>query len=104
MTDKEINLELAKAIGWPRVWEHNFEVLVGLRTGDAGRVFDYTDPTVIWPIAKRYCIFPQQSYMGDFPWLVQFEVRNGPPGDGIVFETTADRAVAVAVIRYLSQK
>jgi hypothetical protein len=104
MTDKEINMALAKAIGWPRVWEHNFEVLVGLRTGDEGRVFDYTDPAVIWPIAKRYDTFPKPSYLRSTPWVAQFEVGAKPGWVGFIYETTAERASALAAIEYLRQK
>jgi hypothetical protein len=68
MTDTDINLRLAFAIGWPRV--HVTGATVFVHTSNdidkfkdrgmwiKGRIFDYRDPAVIWPIAEKYSLFP----------------------------------------------
>jgi len=101
MTDAEISRELALAIGYTaseinatpdfcNVWH---------KTGpghffcDAWHHFDYTDPLVIWPIAKRYKCFPYHSAF-DRPGRQWASVVGGK-----MFEAaTPEMAVALAVI------
>ena len=101
MTDLEINKALALAIGWtenrrdengcldPDIavfsdgsWDVEDEVKVW--DGLYWRTFDYRDPTVIWPIAKRYYVFPR---MCRGQWLTTAGLYN-----------TAEKAIAMAVI------
>lgn len=69
MTDSEINLSLAIAIGWPSftVIPRGSRVLVpDERPGQAGksRLFDYREPEVIWEIARHYDAFPKSMRTG----------------------------------------
>lgn len=103
MTDLEINKALALAIGHPewavRLYGHSNVIVCTTGLGEwpeVWKLFDYRDPTVIWPIAERYNAFP---FMEDFgtlkgKWLAQ-------PGFNDRFERVADtaaKAVALAVI------
>ena len=99
MTDQEINERLALAIGWPSTYTlHDGTVYVHEHQNDrfrfgsiwiCGRVFDYLDPAVIWPIIVRYYCFPKMCG-GEWMCLQQW-------GD------TPEKAAALAVIR-LSEK
>ena len=87
MTDTEINIALAKAIGWA---EKDIDRFHQYRSGAivcGGRYFDYRDPAVIWPIAKHYKVFPQVNAHG--LWAVDWY---GPTAD------TPEKAVALVVI------
>ena len=59
MTDQEINIALAKAIGWQEkdIWVTERSVLLAVRCNSPWAewtAFDYRDPAVIWPISKRW--------------------------------------------------
>ena len=83
MTDIEISRALALAIGWTedRRDENGCldpDVIIEGKafSQEAGvfvwfdeiqwKRFDYRDPTVIWPIAERYSVFPQGISNGDY--------------------------------------
>lgn len=68
----EVNEALALAIGHPRSHvitcydndsadEDEFRAVYVLLGGE-WRLFDYEDPSVIWPIAERFDCFPQRNY------------------------------------------
>ena len=92
-TDLEISKALALAIGW-----HEDHVLPSDKNPDmkqcwvwlgyAWKVFDYRDPTVIWPIAMEYDVFPKKDSIGLWSsdmWYTE--------------DKTPEKAVALAVIR-----
>lgn len=105
MNDAEISRRLALAIGWEphnvtTQWgkdefAHCFGGIQFVQDGGAAwRLFDYRDPTVIWPIAERFDCFPRLwDGSGDSAWLAYC-------GDsGATFAGTAAKAVALAVIK-----
>jgi len=107
MTGAEISHKLAMAIGWKanecRVYhtgrgdEHRAEVFYQPLMAPAGcriwRAFSYTDPAVIWPIAKHYKCFPYNSQF-DRPSRQWAAILGGK-----VYEAaTPELAVALAVI------
>jgi len=74
MNDREINLELAYAIGWNVVHTVAGYVFVTANEIDRfkvgsrwfkGRIIDYRDPVTIWPIAEKYGLFPSGISSGD---------------------------------------
>lgn len=104
MTDLEINKALALAIGWtenrrdengcldpdiavfgdcPNKDDDEVKVWDGVRW----RTFDYRDPTVIWPIAKRYYKFPRLCHGR---WTAGVWITKG--------YATPEEAIAMAVI------
>ena len=88
MTDQEINIALAKAIGWA---EKDIDRFHQYRSGAivcGGRYFDYRDPAVIWPIAKHYRVFPRYAPR-DNVWFEEWFYNVSP---------TPELAVAMAVI------
>ena len=104
MTDLEISKALALAIGWTedREDEHggidpdiaifgdtqfSKDDVLCCWDGNEWRHFDYRDPAVIWPIAKRLDMFPGKGKDG--LWAVDWY---GPAAD------TPEKAVAMAVI------
>lgn len=91
MTDHaDLSRRLAIAIGW-QDWAvttaQNGSVYVW--TPECGRVFDYRDPAVIWPIAERYDCFPCGN--GGGVWAASTGIK-------VYFGDTAAEAVARAVI------
>lgn len=103
-SDAEISRRLALAIGWPATYQlPDQTVYVHANPDDRfsrcgvwvnGRVFDYRDPAVIWPIAERFNLFPGK-------WGGSWEVC-----DDAGEETSADtaaKAVALAVINAKEQ-
>ncbi len=98
MTDAEINRHLALAIGWKAEQMEASAVCDGVILpnpdhGENYRVFDYRDPTVIWPVAERYKCFPDHCAddRGDwFAWCRRIH--------DFVHADTAAKAVALAVI------
>ena len=101
MTDAEISHKLALALGYLpsdiyaskafcNVHHKTGPVHVGCATFHR---FDYTDPAVIWPIAKHYKCFPYHSQF-DRPGRQWAAVLGGK-----VYEAAApEMAVALAVI------
>ena len=98
MTDQQINIALAKAIGWADkdITKTQVDVFVcaakDKRFGRLWSYFDYRDPAVIWPIAKHFDAFPQKSLWDDSCWIVSREHLNSD------YQDTAEKAVALAVI------
>ena len=99
MNDLQINRALALAIGWRNQdvemrWGHVY-VFGGYRYVRAGhgawRIFDHTDPGVIWPIAERYNCFPMRYHTADWGACLS--------GFPVAHADTAAKAVALAVIR-----
>lgn len=85
MTDLEISKGLALAIGWTENRRDETGCLdpdiavfgsgldsahmpdeIKVWDGEEWRTFDYRDPTVIWPIAERYGVFPSDMVTGNF--------------------------------------
>jgi hypothetical protein len=97
MTDNEISAALAKAIGWPKIVEDADQVYVSLLDSFYDRVFDYRAPDVAWPIAKRFSMFPEQSYRSE-GGLVRYESKDHRVGEVLVYADTPEKAVALAVI------
>ena len=102
LTDAEICRRLALAIGWKHCdvttqwgkgeFAHCFGGIRFVQEGGAAwRIFDYRDPTVIWPIAERFDAFPAR--IGD-GWDVYM-----PDTDEYTRSDTAAKAVALAVIK-----
>lgn len=90
MTDAEISLALALAIGWPDWAVATTQTgRIYVWTPECGREFDYRDPTVIWPIAERYNFFPVRWANGTW---------NAAKMGVIAKADTAAKAVALAVI------
>lgn len=102
MTDAEISHKLALAIGYAERdvagATHSSAVTVRhaagpINAGQGWYLFDYTDPAVIWPIAKHYKCFPYHSQF-DRPGRKWAAVLGGK-----VYEAAApEMAVALAVI------
>lgn len=100
MTDAGISHKLALAIGWqPSKIKVHQDRQVLIDTSDypwpwcEWTEFDYTDPAVIWPIAKHYKCFPYHSQF-DRPGRQWAAVLGGK-----VYEAdTPEMAVALAVI------
>ena len=103
-SDIEINLALARAIGWSDnrksgLGQPDPDVIVWTRVGELPEVavwfdrdwkkFDFMDPTVIWPIATKYEIYPQR--FGARYWTAS-------SGNQVYFHGTPGGAVALAVI------
>ena len=97
MKDAEISKALAMAIGWPEsdidasgYWVFVCYEVATLAQPATWRIFDYRNPTVIWPIAERYDCFPMKVYSKIPKWQA---ITNE------VYESdTAAKAVAIAVI------
>jgi hypothetical protein len=115
MTDQEISLQLALAIGHKSGWVNTHGTdSVWVFTGTTNRQFDYRDPLVIWPIAERYSAFPSSISSGSFRkakaqgytdvsgWeVLMYNYRTGSERVGHWVNTKADtaaKAVALAVI------
>lgn len=103
LTDLEINKRLALKIGWTGIKSVGDTCFVPGYTGDKfkvankwmrGRVFDYLDPTVIWPIAERYNVWPGRVIGGPSKgkWFAYGDVREP------IIADTAAMAVALGVI------
>lgn len=101
MTDLEINRRLALAIGWKASDGRIVDGIVEVRWGTEWMLskgyfvwneFDYRSADVIWPIAKRYNMFPQM--IGE-SWIVW-------NGEKSLIADSPEKAVALAVIE--SQK
>ena len=58
MTDQQINIALAKAIGWTEKDIDRTYIFPSGKIFCNHCVFDYRDPAVIWPIAKHFGCFP----------------------------------------------
>lgn len=91
-TDLEISKALALAIGWRE--DQMYISLAGqiFIRPEKFRVFDYRDPTVIWPIAAKYNRFPSRCSSGVWSSNNWFTEANTP-----------ELAVAEVVIR-MAQK
>lgn len=131
MTDIEISKALALAIGWIEnkldkngcndsdIAVFGYSEIpesdeVKVWTGTKWRTFDYQDPTVIWPIAERYSVFPSSVSNGDYAaaekqgypinrqWEClrwHYEKINGKARGWVRYEAdTAAKAAALAVI------
>lgn len=131
MTDIEISRALALAIGWTedRRDENGCldpDVIIEGEAfcQEAGvfvwfdeiqwKRFDYRDPTVIWPIAERYSLFPGGVSKGDYATAEKrgyainsgweclrwhYEKIDGKPRGWVRYTAdTAAKAVALAVI------
>ena len=101
MTDLEISKALALAIGWQHhQMQETFEGLLvctriaTLRQFSTWRLFDYRDPTVIWPIAERYGGFPKRASAS---WVAVHH-KLLPGISCPYYADTAAKAVALAVI------
>ena len=92
MTDQEINIALAEAIGWERAKEFSWGVMVS-SDGLNWRLFDYRNPAVIWPIATKYDAFPMRSCEPGL-WHAPYMGDDTHPSYG----ATPELAVAMAVI------
>ena len=109
MNDHDINKALALAIGWKPTQLSESTGFLGpvlyccvavatLKTQAVWRLFDYRDPTIIWPIAERHRMFPTwDTTYGQ--WTVCAAVPRGVMASPI-FADTAAQAVALAVIRF----
>jgi len=121
MTDLEISKALALAIGWK---EADIDVsgsavyvcfeVATLTRPATWRIFDYRNPTVIWPIAERYGFFPSGISTGDYlaaekkghgiyrSWEClrwHYETIKGKARGWVRYEAdTVAKAVALAVI------
>ena len=96
MTNNEMNIALAKAIGWQQVdiQQDPFGVYVRTRRTWGWQLrewsrFDYKDPTVIWPIAEKYDHFPFKTGIDRGLWCTTFDGQS---------HETPELAVALAVI------
>lgn len=89
MTDIEIDVALAKAIGWP---DKSMKILkqLWLYTGYKWTLFNHKDWNVVGPIAAKYNLFP---YSAAGWWIVA--------GTGCPSSTTAQGAIALAAIQEL---
>lgn len=65
-----------------------------------GRVFDYHDPAVIWPIAERFNAFP---LWGGSTWFAAVKKDIHPVKRIALQADTAAKAVALAVIKSKEQ-
>lgn len=112
MNDAEISRKLALAIGWEsdQMTEHMGSLYVAdwPRKDNRKAVllhggfyvpplspwdkFDYRDPSVIWPIAERFNLFPGR-------WLHSWVVLDDDLGIEVSADT-ASKAVALAVIKH----
>ena len=105
MGNDEINRLLALAIGWidDRIGDDGSPdpdviidsergVLVWMNTH--WREFSYCDPTVIWPVAEKYDVFPERCAGG---W-VSMRKRVLPEPSQRFYADSAEKAVALAVI------
>lgn len=98
MTDAQISMRLAMAIGWDVLPVEDVDdgVIVLDHAKQIDRYFDYRDPDVIWPIAERFDCFPVQANHhkrhGGRGWIV-------PTGTISDVHETAAKAVALAVIK-----
>lgn len=101
MTDAEISRRLALAIGYkPKAALRNLAGGISVLRdaspqGYAVRGwyhFDYRDPSVIWPIAERFNLFPGR-------WQDSWEVWDDDLGIEVSADTAA-KAVALAVIKH----
>ena len=90
MTDLEISKALALAIGWKRtLTSSKADICYVQIVKNEWRAFDYRDPAVIWPIAKKFDLFPCQVF--DDKWVVDWNISDSS------FDTP-EKAVAMAVI------
>jgi hypothetical protein len=94
MTDLQISIALALAIGWKRMLPN--PEADGLKqcwvwTGGAWRVFDYREWNVIGPIAAKFDCFPFRVYCG---WRAPL----GAAWSTVKDAETPQRAIALAVI------
>lgn len=110
MTEHQINVALALAIGWHKsqLSEIGGVLYVEFKTERSDpfvfhslRPFSYTDPAVIWPIAERYFAFPSQyvdSYGRCVAWEASVYIEKTTKNVSLVKADTAAKAVALAVI------
>jgi hypothetical protein len=88
MTNQEISMQLAIAIGHKPAWVHAHGTnSVWVYTGAVNRPFNYRDPAVIWPIAERYDCFPYRFSKEWATW------------DSTNIADAPAKAVALAVIK-----
>lgn len=106
MTDAEISRRLALAIGWEpnnvtTQWgkgefAHCFGGVQFVQDGHGSwRLFDYRDPSVIWPVAERFNCFPEKYRANRYPGADEILWS----AKGVVADTAA-KAVALAVIKH----
>ena len=101
MTDIEIDLALAFAIGWPSYWvvtHRTAGVQIWVQKESAPydwgwRAFSHKDWNVISPIAERYDCFPLKTSTDEWGASI-----NSTPWDR-VYVDTPQRAIAMAVIQ-----
>jgi len=90
MTDLEINIKLAEAIGWSE--EHIKRTDYCFVWRGFWREFDHRDWGTIGPIAERYNVFPYahkiDGWKRDGKWVVWPDIM----------EDTPQKAIAMAVI------
>ena len=90
MTDQEINIALAKAIGWTEKDIDRTYIFPSGKIFCNHCVFDYRDPAVIWPIAAHFRCFPFFR-LGHGNW-VSYHANN------LSVAGAPEKAVALAVI------
>lgn len=98
MTDQQISRSLALAIGW-RValigTDSDDKEYTIVRDGKQWRLFDFSDPAVIWPIAERYNRFPYALRYRSGAFTGKWNILT----DGVDYSAdSAAKAVALAVI------
>jgi hypothetical protein len=112
--EAHISAMLLKAIGWEQHFsiqekDDDFSTVPFVLVGDRVRPFDFRDPTVIWPIAKRYRCYPSCFYVNGngFKESDGYEAVAHVPGGNVDFKKnrgplqlaeTPELAIASAVI------
>ena len=98
MTDLEINMALAMAIGWksldviPTNPAYTNCKQCWVWTGAKWKLFDYRDWRVAGPIAERYDCFPERYYVDKPKW------RTVDQKGYFIYADTPQKAIALAVI------
>lgn len=93
MTDLEISVALAKAIGWTTVKVKNGQFFVWIAGSSHWEKFDYKDPVIAFRVAEKFDCFPDKAGEYFNEWG-SFE----PGGFAFHVADTPQKAIALAVI------
>jgi hypothetical protein len=93
----KINYALALAIGWREDDILPYEGILHVDIGDGlTRKFDYRDPNVIWPIARKFNAFPYRITLKEGGSVGKWNCFCETGRDNVA--ATPEKAVAMAVI------
>ena len=95
MTDLQINIALAQAIGWGSLNDLKSDVEVFCWNGQYWRQFDYRDPVIFVSICKRWKLRVNHSYH----WVSDDGIYNKQVSEADSVEKAAALCVIYAVKR-----